>query len=95
MRKRYNISWANFLIFFSIAELLKTARELAGFSRASARDYESVNNYFNNTAPLCNEESYILRKEDIITLKPGREDSWLDAIVESLLQRFSFPIVRV
>lgn len=79
----------------SLADLLISARELAGFNRAPARDYQSVTNYFNNTAPLCNGESYIYRKEDIITLKPGRENAWLDAVVENILQKLSCPLIRV
>ena len=79
----------------TIAELLKSARELTSLSRPSTRDYESVVNYFNNTNPVCNIESYIFRKEDIITLKTGREDSWLDAAVERFLKKFSHPIIQL
>ncbi|KAF4630953.1 hypothetical protein G7Y89_g7180 [Cudoniella acicularis] len=80
--------------FQEYADLLKSARELAGFNRASHRDYRSVTNYFNSTAPLCNKESYIYRKEDIITLKPGRENAWLDAVIEDILQKLSCPLIR-
>lgn len=47
------------------------------------------------TNPLKNKESYIHRKEDIIILKPGRENAWLDAFVEKFLQAISCPLVRV
>jgi hypothetical protein len=46
-------------------------------------------------APLKNKESYIYRKEDIISIKPGREDAWLDTIVERILQTISCPLIRV
>jgi len=44
--------------------------------------------------PLKNKESYIYCKEDIVTLKPGRENAWLDAVVERFLQAFSCPLTR-
>jgi len=78
-----------------VAELLKSAHDLADFNRAPARDYKRASRYFNMTDPLCNKESYIYRKEDIISLKPGRENAWLDAIVEKVLQRISCPLIRV
>jgi len=55
----------------------------------------SVRSYFDEEAPLCNLESYIYCKEDIITLKPGRENAWLDAVVENILQKISCKFVRV
>jgi hypothetical protein len=55
----------------------------------------SVKSYFDEEAPLCNVESYIYRREDIITLKPGRENAWLDAFVEGTLQKFSCIGLRV
>ncbi|KAE8443151.1 hypothetical protein EG329_002320 [Mollisiaceae sp. DMI_Dod_QoI] len=80
--------------FNEYAELLKSAHDLAAFNRAPERDYESVSRYFNMTDPLCNKESYIYRKEDIISIKPGRENAWLDAIVERILQKISCPLIR-
>ena len=82
------------LSFLPLAELLKTARELASFNRPPSRDYGSVTHHFNHTDPLCNPESYIYHKEDIITLKPGRETAWLDTIVEKTLQRFHSSFVH-
>ena len=77
------------------AELLKSAHDLTSLNRASKRDYESVVNYFNTCDPVCNDESYIFRKEDIITLKPGREESFLDSLIEKLLQKFSYNFIQV
>jgi hypothetical protein len=71
------------------------ARDIAGFSRPSARDYLSVKNYFDEEGPVCNVESYIYYKEDIITLRPGRESAWLDGFVEKILQKCSCKFLRV
>lgn len=54
-----------------------------------------MKSYFDEEAPLCNVESYIYRREDIVTLKPGRENAWLDAFVEGVLQKFSCMGLRV
>jgi hypothetical protein len=54
-----------------------------------------VKSYFDEEAPLCNVESYIYWKEDIITLKPGRETAWLDALIEKVLQKLSSRFIRV
>jgi hypothetical protein len=32
------------------------------------------------------EKSYIYHKEDLITLRPGREHAWLDTIIERSLK---------
>jgi len=77
------------------AQVLVSARELAGFNRPQDRDYSSVKSYFDEESPLCNDESYVYRREDIITLKPGRENAWLDGFVEKTLQTFSCRLIRV
>ncbi len=37
---------------------------------------------------------FILQKEDLVTLRPGREHAWLDAAVEKLLSICDIPFVR-
>jgi len=54
-----------------------------------------VKSYFDEETPLCNLESYIYHKEDIITLKPGRENAWLDAAVEKCLQKLPCEAIQV
>jgi len=75
--------------------MLSAARDIASFNRPPTRDYKSVKSYFDEEDPLCNVESYIYRKEDIISLKPGRENAWLDAFVEKTLQKLSCRAIRV
>ncbi|KAF8856191.1 hypothetical protein BDZ45DRAFT_654497 [Acephala macrosclerotiorum] len=80
--------------FKEYAQLLTAARDIASFNRPPARDYTSVKSYFDEEAPLCAVESYIYRKEDIISLRPGRETAWLDAMVEKILQKFGCRFIR-
>lgn len=58
--------------------------------RPSARDYTSVKNFMENGGGhLYEKESdFIYEKEDLVTLRPGREYAWLDSILERLLQTF-------
>ena len=54
----------------------------------SNRDYTSVKNFLENDGgPLPEAESdFIYEKEDLVTLRPGRENAWLDGILERILQ---------
>jgi len=77
-------------------ELLIKARELDSFQRPSTRDYRSVRTWFYNVAPLVEKESqFIYRKEDIISLRSGREWSAFDGWIETTLRRFDCAILRV
>jgi hypothetical protein len=78
------------------AELLTVAQTLVALNKPAPRDYTSVKNYFENDPPLNSEdECYIYRKEDMITLKPGRENAWLDGTIERVLQKLTCPPIRV
>jgi len=77
-------------------ELLIKARELVSFQRPTERDYRSVRNWFHNIAPLVDEEQdYILWKEDIVTLRHGREWAGFDGMVEAMLHKMDGPLVQV
>ena len=77
-------------------ELLIKARELISFQRPTERDYRSVRNWFHNVAPLVDEEQdYILWKEDIVTLRHGREWAGFDGMVEAMLHKIDSPPIQV
>ncbi|KAF2002301.1 hypothetical protein P154DRAFT_618706 [Amniculicola lignicola CBS 123094] len=71
-------------------QVLVGARKLGAFQRPSARDYRSVRRFFYNEKPLSSmsEEQYILRKEDLVTLRHGREWATFDGWVEGLVSKF-------
>ncbi|TVY21064.1 hypothetical protein LARI1_G001244 [Lachnellula arida] len=81
-------------MFLEYSQLLTTAHDLASFNRPPTRDYWSLRKYFDEQAPIVDEESYIYHKEDIVALKPGREHSWLDTFVEKILHRMNCRLVR-
>jgi len=76
-------------------ELLIKARDLQGFQKPSQRDYKSVRTWFWNLKPLVEKEAHFIKqKEDIVTLRSGREWSDFDGMVESTLRRFDCKLIR-
>lgn len=64
------------------------------FNRPSDADYKSVVNYVEKERPLCkDDESWIYHKEDIITLRAGREHAWLDNRIERALKCFHCKLI--
>ncbi|KAI4236950.1 MAG: hypothetical protein L6R40_006002 [Gallowayella cf. fulva] len=70
------------------SELLLKAHQLKGLEKPSARDYRSVLNYMENDGGQMFEQemSWIYDKEDLVSLRPGREHAWLDGLLERLLK---------
>ncbi|OCK73232.1 hypothetical protein K432DRAFT_449138 [Lepidopterella palustris CBS 459.81] len=76
-------------------EILVKARELNAFQRPSSRDYRSVRNWFWSEGALVEaEEEFIRRKEDIISLRIGREWAGFDGLVERLLRKVECRLIR-
>ena len=71
------------------AELLLKAQQLKALEPPSRRDYKSVLHFMENDGgPLFEEEAgFIYEKEDLVTLRPGREHAWLDNVLERILQK--------
>ena len=71
------------------ADLLLKAQQLKALEQPSRRDYKSVLHFMENDGgPLFEEEAgFIYEKEDLVTLRPGREHAWLDNVLEQILQK--------
>ncbi|KAL9119124.1 MAG: hypothetical protein Q9187_004320 [Circinaria calcarea] len=77
-------------------ELLRQSKELVSWNTPSTRDYTSVVNWLNTEAPLSEADcGFIKEKQDLITLRPGREHAWLDAFVERILKAFHCRLIQV
>ena len=77
-------------------EVLMKTRELTSFQRPSDRDYRSVKRWVEGNKPLIpDEEEFIHCKEDLITLRSGRECAWFDVFVERLLQKTNCNLIKV
>jgi hypothetical protein len=70
-----------------VGAFLLQAQSLAALNKPSAMDYKSVEGYIFTKKSLMDEESaFIYRKEDLITLRDGREMAVLDNIFEKMLR---------
>ncbi|KAI9690365.1 MAG: hypothetical protein M1822_009327 [Bathelium mastoideum] len=77
-------------------EVLIKAREMVSFQRPADRDYRSVRTWLFNTRPIVDEEEAFIRcKEDIVTLRHGRECAGFDGLVESVLKRMNCRLTRL
>ena len=57
------------------------------FNRPGKAEHQSVLNYIEGETPVDEKESaYVYCKEDLITLRPGREHAWLDRSIEKFLK---------
>ncbi|MCJ1401337.1 hypothetical protein MMC11_004549 [Xylographa trunciseda] len=70
------------------ADLVLKTQQLKAMGQPSNRDYRSVLHFMENDGGQTYDEemSFIYEKEDLITLRPGREYAWLDSIVERMLR---------
>jgi hypothetical protein len=76
-------------------ELLLNAQQLAAANKPPERDYNSVANFMHYKKPLLQgDDNFIYNKEDLVTLRPGRESAWLDATVEKILKLFPRTTVK-
>lgn len=69
------------------SDLMQRAQQMMSMGRPSPSAYNSVRNFFKFKAPLCQKDAEWIRcREDLVTLRPGREHAWLDDAVEWLLK---------
>jgi len=65
-------------------------------NRPSKSDYTSVVNHMHNREPLVEAEgSWVYKKEDLVTLRAGREHAWLDSGIEKMLKWFHCGFLEV
>lgn len=77
------------------ATLVASSQQLMASNRPSASEWRSVYTYINHNKPLVNEElEYIQYKDDLITLRPGRDHAWLDNSIERVLRSLP-PFINV
>ena len=65
-------------------------------NKPSDRDHASVAMYFQNDQPLMEtDRGWIRHKEDLVTIRGGRENAWLDAAIESVLRWYPCEPIKV
>lgn len=77
--------------------MLKSAQDMVAMRRPTDTEYRSVSNFCHNAPrPLSEiDEQWLFCKEDLVTLRPGREHAWLDNAIERGLRAFNCPTIRV
>jgi hypothetical protein len=79
-----------------IASLVQVAQSLTNCNRPSSSEHHSVRNFINYRQPLVpSEQKFIYCKEDLITLRPGREHAWLDSSMEKVLKWMRCDLIEV
>lgn len=76
-------------------EVLLRTQEVNSLQKPSRKDYRSVKSWFMNHEPVVQGEwRYLLRKEDIVTLRTGRECAGFDGFVENMLRYLDACLMR-
>ncbi|KAL8950188.1 MAG: hypothetical protein Q9222_003766 [Ikaeria aurantiellina] len=72
-------------------QLLLQAQSLVAMNKPPTRDQISVRNFLQNHPCLVETESkFAYHKEDLVTLRPGRDHSMIDAGVENMLKTLNY-----
>lgn len=90
--------------FLCSGGILLQAQQMVSLNKPADRDHLSVQHFLESgyedngqkLMPLMEgDNEFIYRKEDLVTLRPGRESAWLDAFVERLLKMIHCKPVQV
>ncbi|CAG8971605.1 hypothetical protein HYALB_00007998 [Hymenoscyphus albidus] len=77
------------IVLKQYGELLLQTQNMVALNKPATRDFKSVERYIFGKQPLVDEEQgFIYKKEDLITLRDGREMALLDNFIETLLKVF-------
>ena len=70
-----------------LAKILIAAQQMMSFKKPSGSERQSVWLFMQNRNQIVKkEDAWIEHKEDIVTLRTGREHAWLDEIIERFLK---------
>ena len=71
-------------------------QDIVRLHKPSDRDYQSVRNWFSREQPIVeNEQDFVERREDIVTLRQGRECAIFRAAIENILQKLPRQLTKV
>ncbi|KAK4613567.1 hypothetical protein CLAFUW4_09630 [Fulvia fulva] len=72
--------------FCEYSRLVHAAQRLMKANKPTANEHTSVLKFMASTPVADEEADYVLHKEDLINLRPGREHAWLDRAIEGCLK---------
>lgn len=66
-------------------------------NRPTEKDHRSTVNFIENDADMlaAGDDEFVYLKDDLVTLRTGREHAWLDDAVERMIQVVKFKPVQV
>lgn len=77
-------------------DIVQRTRSFATLQRATQRNYNSVRNWVDHSAPLEQAEASTFYKDrDFVSIVDAKEGSWFDGRVETALSNFGGPLTRV
>jgi len=86
----------NTLTHDTVDEWVIKAQQMASLNKPAERDFQSVEAHLYSKKPLFDEEyGFIYQKEDLITLRDGREMAVLDSFTERMLRAFHCSLLQV
>lgn len=69
--------------------MFESCQRLLACNRPTSSERRSVSNYLHSINPVHeDEQEYVQHKEDLVTLRPGREHAFLDQCIEKCLHLF-------
>lgn len=72
-------------------EIMTKGRDMNAFQRPSDRDYKNLRTWYYRKTPLVDRESkWIKMRDDLVTLRQGREWAGFDGWIESWIQKLPF-----
>jgi len=76
-------------------DIVQRTRAFATLQRATERNYNSVRNWVDHSAPLeQNEASTFYKDRDFVSVVDAKEGSWFDGRVETVLSKFGGSVTR-
>ena len=83
-----SIQSRNVVAHHQVDTMILNARQVTSMQHPAERDWRSVKRWIMGNKPLVDEEQeFILRKEDLVTLRHGREGAGFESVVERMLRR--------
>lgn len=77
-------------------DIVQRTRSFATLQRATQRNYTSMRNWVDDSAPLVQSEASTFYKDrDFVSVVDAKEGSWFDGRVETVLSRFGGSVTRV
>ncbi|MCJ1272029.1 hypothetical protein MMC22_011935 [Lobaria immixta] len=77
--------------YLEYSHLLAHAKQNAAISKPKISEYTSLQNFLNNYKPLVRSEmEWIQNRDDLVTLRPGRPPSHLEAFLGRAIQTMGF-----